>query len=604
MINIFKIFLPFLICVLTFADNNQTTLVDIFENLKKVNAQIEILSADQNSSVDTKILNTKKSELLSKIPQFITKTDFSDADIKSFYAKKSALEKTLKNITNKQSQNYVKNAIELENLNINELFFKSIISLNELFKKGAKSSEIKAVLQDALIQSRTDLYVNLKELSQNVPDSLKDEFNELEISKKTSEDALNYLKENADLLASSYVASELIFHSSIDTINEKIGIKIDGVNFGKILLIIVIFAFFISLTRILARLTYALTLSFFDKTEHAKAIKDQILQIIKKPISSLLITYSLKICIGIAYYPTPMPLWVANTFSIVYIVLISWFVITILNGYGMLIIGKIAKKSGRKEVVNLILKIVYFIIFVISLLLILSRLGFDISAIIASLGIGGLAVAFAAKDIIANFFASVMLLFDNSFSQGDLISCGSIEGTIVEIGLRKTTIRSSDNALIFVPNSTLASDPIINWSRRKAGRMISLTIGLTYDSSKEALQKCISEINDMLLTHPEISRADNGGAFRGANHLKFKESIVCIDDLAGYKNAICVSLDALNSSSIDISVICFTKTILRAEYIKIKEDVIFKIMDIVAKNGLDFAFPSQSLYVEKFTPKG
>lgn len=604
MINVFKILLPFLICVITFADNNQTNLVDIFENLKKINAQIEILSVEQNASVDTKILAAKKSELLSKIPQLITQNNFSNADIKGFYDKKSALEKSLKSSQNKQSKSYVKNAIELENLNIAELFYKSINSLNELFKTGAKSSQIKAVLQDALIQSRTDLYVNLKELSQNVPDDLKGYFGDLENSKKTSEDVLNYLKENADLLASSYVVNELMLHSIINDINEKIGLEIKGVNFGKILLIIIIFAFFVSLTRILARLTYTLTLSFFDKNEHAKAIKDQILQIIKKPISSLLITYALKICIAIAYYPTPMPLWAANTLSIIYIVLISWFIITILNGYGMLIIGKIAQKSGRKEVVNLILKIVYFIIVIISLLLILSRLGFDISAIIASLGIGGLAVAFAAKDIIANFFASVMLLFDNSFSQGDLINCGGIEGTIVEIGLRKTTIRSSDNALIFVPNSTLASDAIINWSRRKAGRMITLTIGLTYNSSTQALRQCIDDITDMLNNHPEISRADNGGVFMGSNHLKFKESIVSIDDLAGYKNAIYVSLDALNSSSIDILVTCFTKTILRTEYIKIKEDIIFKIMDIVAKNGLDFAFPSQSLYVEKFTPKG
>ncbi|WP_141090901.1 mechanosensitive ion channel family protein, partial [Campylobacter concisus] len=146
---------------------------------------------------------------------------------------------------------------------------------------------------------------------------------------------------------------------------------------------------------------------------------------------------------------------VANIFSIIYIVAFSWLVLTILNGYGIAIIDKIAQKSKRKEVINLALKVIYVIVLIITLLLILQKLGFDISALIASLGIGGLAVAFAAKDIIANFFASVMMLFDNSFSQGDWIVCGDIEGTVVEIGFRKTTVRSFDNALIFVPNSKL-----------------------------------------------------------------------------------------------------------------------------------------------------
>ena len=156
-------------------------------------------------------------------------------------------------------------------------------------------------------------------------------------------------------------------------------------------------------------------MSLIASGEGVKEAKDQIVDIVKKPISALLIIYALNICIGVAFYPVPVPLTLANIFSIVYIVAFSWLVLTILNGYGIVIIDKIAQKSRRKEVVNLVLKVVYVIVLIIALLLILQKLGFDISALIASLGIVGLAFAFAAKDIIANFFASVMMLFDNSF---------------------------------------------------------------------------------------------------------------------------------------------------------------------------------------------
>ncbi|WP_162894585.1 mechanosensitive ion channel domain-containing protein, partial [Klebsiella pneumoniae] len=130
---------------------------------------------------------------------------------------------------------------------------------------------------------------------------------------------------------------------------------------------------------------------------------------------------------------------------------------------------KLAQKSGKKEVVNLIIKILYFVIIIIALLYILAQLGFNISAIIASLGTGGLAVALAAKDIIANFFASILLLFDNSFNHGDWVEVSGIEGTVVETGLRKTTIRTFDNCLVFLPNSTIMGANIKNWSKRRMG---------------------------------------------------------------------------------------------------------------------------------------
>ncbi len=239
----------------------------------------------------------------------------------------------------------------------------------------------------------------------------------------------------------------------------------------------------------LQKIVFSIFTAFLSKEKKIahKELQEQFILVIKKPISVFLIAYSVDICLSIFYYPSPVPINFANYFTIIYIVLISWLVLGILDGYGMVILSKIAQKSGRKEVVNLIIKILYFIVVIITILLILSRLGFDISTLIASLGIGGLAVALATKDIIANFFASIMLLFDNSFSQGDWIVCAGVEGTVVEIGLRKTTVRTFDNALVFVPNSKIMSENVKNWNRRKVGRQIKMTVGLSYSCSKKSI---------------------------------------------------------------------------------------------------------------------
>ena len=206
-----------------------------------------------------------------------------------------------------------------------------------------------------------------------------------------------------------------------------------------------------------------------------------------------------------------------------------------------MLLGSIARKSGRKEVINLIIKILYIIVVIIALLFVLSRLGFNISALIASLGIGGLAIALATKDIIANFFASILLLFDNSFSQGDWVVIGDVEGTVVETGLRKTLIRTFDNALVSVPNSKIMENNIKNWNRRKVGRIIKITVGLSYSSTAEQIKNCVNDIEAMLLNHPDIAQPKDNALNQNNLKMFYKQNMVSVDDLAGYKNTLYVS---------------------------------------------------------------
>lgn len=610
-------FLAIILFCFTFAfaaENNKTQeedIISITNQIQTLNSQIKILKAQQKDTNNSKADNSnlaslrkKKSDLLEKIPNYIMQIELTQSDINKFNLQKEMLEKKVARLEKQSNKGaYIQNAIELEKMKVDSAYYTALVSLEDIFKKGAKSNSIKEVIDNGLLNLQTNSYVSIKDLKDSLNDtssSYDNAFSDLELKKETQEEILTYLKNNADLLSSNMFLSELNLVDAVEYINKITTINSSKFNIGKIVVIVAIFLFFVSLTRILAKLTYWL-MSLVASGEGVKEVKNQIVDIIKKPISVLLIIYALNICIGIGFYPVPVPIPVANIFSIIYIVAFSWLVLTILNGYGIAIIDKIAQKSKRKEVINLALKVIYVIVLIIALLLILQRLGFDISALIASLGIGGLAVAFAAKDIIANFFASVMMLFDNSFSQGDWIVCGDIEGTVVEIGFRKTTVRSFDNALIFVPNSKLASDPVRNWSRRKVGRRIRMVIGIEYGPTTQEIKKCVNDIKNMLINHPDIAKSEDIVANKRG--LKYRQNIVSVDDYAGYKSNLFVVVDDFADSSINILVYCFAKTIVWGDFLDVKQDVMLKIMDILKQNGLNFAFPSQSLYIENIKDK-
>ena len=588
-------------------DLNATGILSVVNQINEANAQIAVIraqSAENNETADKSVLFKtvldKKEKLIEQIPYLIMQIEIDEEQVRKFEQEMQTLSAKTKKLKNQGNQNlYVKNMLELERMRLDGLFYSSLLNLENIFKEGGKAVSVKLAVEETLLSFQTEFYAQLKEFRESLDENLiaehKGEFDALEAHKKTLEEILHYLRDNAELLTSNYIISELNLKTAIDFINEKASFT-SKFNVGKAAIIFVVFLFFVSFTTLLSKLTLWALMKFFVKHDSDRQTKGRIVEIIKRPMLLTLIAYAIDICVSIAYYPAPMPIKFANFLTITFVVAVTWLVLSVLNGYGMVLINELTKKSGRKEVINLILKIIYFIIFVIALLIVLSKLGFNVSAIIASLGIGGLAVALATKDILANFFASVMLLFDNSFSQGDWIVCGDIEGTVVEIGLRKTTVRTFDNALIFVPNSKLASDPIRNWSRRKMGRRIRMLIGLEYSATTEQIKKCVDEIKQMLIDHPGIAKGDDMGSKKAS---RYDRGIVSIDDLAGYKSNLFVVVDEFADSSINILVYCFSKTIVWGEFLAIKEDVMLKIMNIVEANGLGFAFPSQSLYVEE-----
>jgi MscS family membrane protein len=203
----------------------------------------------------------------------------------------------------------------------------------------------------------------------------------------------------------------------------------------------------------------------------------------------------------------------------------------------------VKRASGVKhELINISIKIINFTIGLITVLIILHFAGVNLTAILSGLGIGGFAIALAAKDSLANFFGTLSILMSDTYSQGDWIVIDDVEGIVVEIGLRVTTIRTFDNALISIPNSKLSNEAIKNWSRRKVGRRIKFTVGVRYDSSVEKLEKTIQDIKEFLANHPDLAKEDITRTYiQGFSAAK----IVSKNDALGIKNLQLVMLDQL-----------------------------------------------------------
>ena len=283
---------------------------------------------------------------------------------------------------------------------------------------------------------------------------------------------------------------------------------------------------------------------------------------------------------------------ITKLFSILYVLLITLLLYRITNTVAYLKIEQMKKsKVLRNEVINLSIKVIHSIIVVVALIAILKIFGVNLTTLLSGLGIAGAAVAFAAKDSIANIFGSISILLGDVFEQGDWIETKDVNGTVVEIGLRATTIRTFDNALISIPNFNLSDNAVTNWSRRSVGRRIKMSIGVTYESDFGDIKKAIDDIREMLSNNSDIAQKTTGGYSVGR-----AARLVSTEDYKGVKNTTLVYMDEFADSSINILVYCFSRTVDWAEWLKVKEDVMYQIEDILQKNNLEFAYPTMMLH--------
>jgi len=295
---------------------------------------------------------------------------------------------------------------------------------------------------------------------------------------------------------------------------------------------------------------------------------DKIISALKSPVSFAFVVVGLHLFFALIFWETTT---IKNILNTLIIFDIFWAIIAITDALR----GVFHQTTARfhsdlsKEMGDFILKIVKILIGGVGLGTMLQVWGINVTALVASLGLGGLAFALAAKDTASNLFGSFALLADKSIRIGEWIKVGSTEGVVEAIGMRTTKIRSFQKSLITVPNQLIANTPIENFSRRGI-RRIKMRIGLTYDTSGKQVEKIVEEIRYMLHTHKDISQ----------------------------KDTLLVNFESFGDSALNIFIYTFTSTANWERYLNIREDIHLKIMHIIEENHSSFAFPSQTIYLE------
>ena len=281
---------------------------------------------------------------------------------------------------------------------------------------------------------------------------------------------------------------------------------------------------------------------------------DDIFNLIIKPIISFLEKHS--------------PFILGIIINIVLIIVINKIIDTLETK----LTSKLREKHSDSSLVNLLpilIKVLKAVIIFMLLAGFLQSFGYNVSSLIAGFGITGLAVGFAAKETISNVFGSLGLLGDRVYKIGDYIKFDNIEGYVEKINLRSTSIRTLDNFVVNVPNNTIANEAITNVSKCKK-RKIDIIVGVEYGTPNEKLEKAIEILKDIATNDEHII---GSGMF--------------------------TSFEALADSSINLRLFAYTSETAWAKYKVIKGNIIKKIIYRFREEGISFAFPSTSVYIEK-----
>lgn len=220
------------------------------------------------------------------------------------------------------------------------------------------------------------------------------------------------------------------------------------------------------------------------------------------------------------------------------------------------------------QLIPLVRKVMKGVVIVLGIAVMLGFIGVDIGALIATISIGGIAIAFAAQDTIANFFGSFMIFVDRPFQVGDWVIAGDVEGTVEEVGFRSTLIRTFANSLIYIPNGIIANGAINNMGKRSFRRYV-VNLGLTYDTPPDLIEAYVEGLREIIKNHPHTR-----------------------------KDAFEIHFTALNDFNLNIMVYIFFDVPSWTKELECKQDVNLAFMRLAETLGVNFAFPTQTLHIE------
>ena len=309
--------------------------------------------------------------------------------------------------------------------------------------------------------------------------------------------------------------------------------------------------------------------------------KNELYNLLEKPLKWLIMLIILYVCTSHLDYPQEwnlapkeefgLRMFLHRSFIAFLIIVITWSALKIIKFLGIILMAKaeLTESKSDDQIIPFLMEIIKVVAVTLGTFIFMgSVFKVDVGALIAGLGIGGLALALAAKESLENLLASFVIFFDKPFVIGDLVTVNGVTGSIEKIGFRSTRIRTLEKSYLTLPNRLMIDNVLDNLSLRTF-RRVSFKIGVLYGTSEVQLKQIVEEIQNFIDNHPHTNQD------REIHFIEF------------------------GASSLDIMVLYYIDTMDWSVFLKIKEEINFEIMRIVQAHGADFAFPTQTIHLEK-----
>jgi MscS family membrane protein len=295
-------------------------------------------------------------------------------------------------------------------------------------------------------------------------------------------------------------------------------------------------------------------------------LDDELFEALERPVAAFIAIFGAVLSVKVLKLSVEADTARVYLQQVAFAVVVIWFLISAINTVLDHLQG-IAKQKQMNVAAFMpwIKKTVISLIVIFGALIAAQQLGADVKAFLAGLGIGGLAFALAAQDTLANVFGSVVVAVDQPFRVGDYVRIGAHEGAVEDIGLRSTKLRTPQRTMIVIPNKTVASEAVNNFSRMPQ-RRVDQTIGLTYDTTPEKLEAVLADIRGLLAGNPDVAQD-----FIAVNFINY------------------------GAFSLDIQIIYFAANPDARRTFVLREKINLAIMRIVQARGCGFAFPTQTI---------
>lgn len=358
-----------------------------------------------------------------------------------------------------------------------------------------------------------------------------------------------------------------------DILSADLGFLTDTVVYGNTLWQYLLFSLTVIASFLVGKVVYYLLKNRVQKMAERTEMQfdDILVKILQGPLVLTIVIIGLMAGLGFLTLPEDMALFVSNVLSVLISLAIIWFAIrlsdAVIDAYMHPFTAKTETKLDE-ELLPILKKGVKALILIFGAITIIGNFGYDITAMITGLGIGGIAIALAAQETLGNMFGGITIFTDRPFGIGDRVKVGDVYGDVVDVGMRSSKIKNLDNNIVVIPNSVLSKSIVENYTRPSKKLKQSFTMGLTYDTKPDKIDEAVKIIKE---------------AIQGVKGVTKDEPLIWFTEFGDF--------------SLNLLCIYWIKSL--KYWGTTKHEINTEILRGLNKAGIDIAFPSQTIYLEK-----